>query len=611
VLLLACVAMVGLYAILGTLHMLNNYTAVDVGQRLVTDLRSAVYAHLHQLSLDFYTRARVGDLLYRVTADTLALQSLTVSCLFPTAMAAILLVGMISVMLQLDATLTLLALAVCPALFVIIKRLDGRVTRAAGKFRESESEVFTVVQRAMSAMRLIQAFAREDDEHRRFMAASRQSLAAGLKLNTLQTFYGFVISMVIAVGTAAVVWVGARHVLDGTLSVGSLVVFVAYLSALYSPINSMFQTWGIAQTSTVGVRRVFDLLDVEREIADGTLDFPAGRARGQVIFDRVAFEYSGGHRVLNDISLRVEPGQTVAIVGATGAGKSTLLSLLPRFYDTTGGRILVDGVDVREYRLASLRRQIAMVLQPPLLLPTSVRDNIALGRPEASLDDIVAVARLARIHDTVLALPDGYDTVVGEQGVTLSEGEKQRITIARALLRDAPILILDEPTSAMDAETEALFLQGARALRGGPDDLRHRPSSLDGPEGRRHRGPARRPDRRARDLRIAPGASGRVRVALEDGGRRPGGARRRSAVAAPSIPSPGRPGSRAVRRPGSAADSPRTACSSRRRSSRRSRRRAATGWRSARRTGGGRPVAAPARRRRPRRRRCAPRRAPA
>jgi ATP-binding cassette subfamily B protein len=460
VLLLSCLALVGLYAVLGALHMLNNYTTVDVGQRLVTDLRSAVYAHLHQLSLDFYTRARVGDLLYRVTADTLALQSLTVSCLFPTAMAAILLVGMIGVMLQLDATLTLLALAVCPALFVIIKRLDGRVTRAAGKFRESESEVYTVVQRAMSAMRLIQAFAREDDEHQRFMAANRQSLAAGLKLHTLQTFYGFVISMVIAVGTAGVVWVGARHVLDGTLSVGSLVIFVAYLAALYTPINNMFQTWGVAQTSTVGVRRVFDLLDVEREIADGTQDFPACGARGQVIFDRVAFEYSGGHQVLKDISLRVQPGQTVAIVGATGAGKSTLLSLLPRFYDTTGGRILIDGVDVREYRLASLRRQIAMVLQPPLLLPTSVRDNIALGRPEAGLDEIVAVARLARIHDTIMALPGGYDTVVGEQGVTLSEGEKQRITIARALLRNAPILILDEPTSAMDAETEALFLQG-------------------------------------------------------------------------------------------------------------------------------------------------------
>jgi len=266
--------------------------------------------------------------------------------------------------------------------------------------------------------------------------------------------------MVIAVGTAAVVWVGARHVLDGTLSVGSLVIFVAYLAALYTPINNMFQTWGIAHTSTVGVRRVFDLLDVDRKIADGTREFPAGGARGQVIFDGVTFEYAGGHRVLQDIDLRVQPGQTVAIVGATGAGKSTLLSLLPRFYDTTGGRILVDGVDVREYRVASLRRQIAMVLQPPLLLPTSVRDNIALGRPEASPDEIVAVARLARIHDAILALANGYDTVVGEQGVTLSEGEKQRITIARALLRDAPILILDEPTSAMDAETEALFLQG-------------------------------------------------------------------------------------------------------------------------------------------------------
>jgi ATP-binding cassette subfamily B protein/subfamily B ATP-binding cassette protein MsbA len=460
VLLVACGALVAVYAVLGALHMLNNYTTVDVGQRLVTDLRSAVYAHLHQLSLDFHGRARVGDLLYRVTADTLALQSLTVNCLFPTATAAILLVGMISVMLRLDAVLTLLALAVCPALFLVIARLDGRITRAAGKFRESESEVYTVVQRAMSAMRLIQAFAREEDEHRRFMIANRQSLAAGLRLHTLQTFYGFVISMVIALGTAAVVWVGARHVMDGTLTVGSLVIFVAYLTALYSPINSMFQTWGIVQTATVGVRRVFDLLDVEREIADGTRDFPAGGARGQVVFESVAFEYATGHRVLQDISLRVQPGQTVAIVGATGAGKSTLLSLVPRFYDATGGRILVDGVDVRDYRLASLRRQIAMVLQPPLLLPTTVRDNIVLGRSEAGLDEIVAAARLARIHDTIVALPNGYDTIVGEQGVTLSEGEKQRITIARALLRDAPILILDEPTSAMDAETEALLLQG-------------------------------------------------------------------------------------------------------------------------------------------------------
>jgi ATP-binding cassette subfamily B protein/subfamily B ATP-binding cassette protein MsbA len=229
----------------------------------------------------------------------------------------------------------------------------------------------------------------------------------------------------------------------------------------------MFHTWGLAQGSRVGVERVFEVLDVEHAVPEGRREFPAAGAQGEVVWEDVSFGYVPGRRVLDGVSLAVRPGWKVAVVGPTGAGKSTLLSLLPRFYDTTGGRILVDGVDVREYRLASLRRQIAMVLQPPLLLPISVRDNIALGRPEASLDDIVAVARLARIHDTVLALPDGYDTVVGEQGVTLSEGEKQRITIARALLRDAPILILDEPTSAMDAETEALFLQGLERFGAG------------------------------------------------------------------------------------------------------------------------------------------------
>jgi len=370
-------------------------------------------------------------------------------------------------MLRLDAALTLLALAVCPVLFVAIGRLTARITRAAAHVREGESEVYAVVQRAMSAMRVVQAFTREEDEHRRFMTASRQSLAAGLRLYTLQTFYSGVVNVVIAVGTAAVVWMGARHVMDGSLSVGSLMVFVSYLASLYGPINSMFQTWGLAQGSTVGLRRVFDLLDVERDIADGGRDFQPQGARGEVAWEAVAFEYTRGRPVLDGVSLRVEPGQTVAIVGATGAGKSTLLSLLPRFYDATAGRVLVDGVDVRDYRLASLRRQIAMVLQPPLVLPTTLRDNIAFGRPGAGADEIVAAARMAGIHDAIVTLPDGYDTVVGEGGVTLSEGEKQRITIARAIVRDAPILILDEPTSSLDVETEALIMQGLERLTAG------------------------------------------------------------------------------------------------------------------------------------------------
>ena len=466
-LLAACVTLVLIYAVLGALTVLNNHTTIRVGQRMVNELRSDLYGHLHRLSLAFHGRARIGDLLYRVTADTLALQTLTMNCLFPAVTALTLLTGMSVIMLRLDAALTLLALAVCPVLFVAIGRLTARITRAAAHVREGESEVYAVVQRAMSAMRVVQAFTREEDEHRRFMTASRQSLAAGLRLYTLQTFYSGVVNVVIALGTAAVVWMGARHVMDGSLSVGSLMVFVSYLASLYGPINSMFQTWGLAQGSTVGLRRVFDLLDVERDIADGGRDFQPQGARGEVAWEAVAFEYTRGRPVLDGVSLRVEPGQTVAIVGATGAGKSTLLSLLPRFYDATAGRVLVDGVDVRDYRLASLRRQIAMVLQPPLVLPTTLRDNIAFGRPGAGADEIVAAARMAGIHDAIVTLPDGYDTVVGEGGVTLSEGEKQRITIARAIVRDAPILILDEPTSSLDVETEALIMQGLERLTAG------------------------------------------------------------------------------------------------------------------------------------------------
>ncbi|MBI2525948.1 MAG: ABC transporter ATP-binding protein [Candidatus Rokubacteria bacterium] len=466
-LLAACAALVLIYAVLGTLTVLNNFTTIRVGQRMVSELRSDLYSHLHRLSLAFHSRAQVGDLLYRVTADTFALQSLTMNSLFPAVTALILLVGMSVIMLRLDWTLTLLALGVCPALFAAIARLNARLTRVAGEVRRHESEVYAVVQQTMSTMRVIQAFTREEDEHRRFMTANRQSLAAGLRLYTLQTFYSSVVNVVIALGTAAVVWVGARHVLDGSLSLGSLVIFVSYLASLYGPINSLFQTYGFAQGSRAGVQRVFDVLDVEREIADGADEFPSPGAVGEVAWESVSFAYTPGRPVLAGVTLRVRPGQKVAIAGPTGAGKSTLLSLLPRFYDPTAGRLVVDGRDAREYRLASLRRQIAMVLQPPLVFPTTLRDNIAFGRPGARPDEIISAARLACIDDMIMRLPRGYETLVGEQGVTLSEGEKQRLTIARAILRNSPILILDEPTSSVDAETEFLILQGLERLTAG------------------------------------------------------------------------------------------------------------------------------------------------
>ena len=466
-LLAACAALVLIYAALGALVVLNNYTTIGVGQRMVSKLRSDLYGHLHRLSLAFHSRAQVGDLIYRVTADTFALQSLTMNCLFPAVTALTLLAGMGVIMLRLDWKLTLVALGVCPALFVVIARLNSRITWLASDVRRRESEVYAVVQQSMSMMRVTQAFTREEEEHRRFMDVSGQSLAAGLRLYTLQTVYSSVVNVIIALGTAGVVWVGARHVMEGSLSIGTLVIFISYLASLYGPINSMFQTYGLAQGSRAAVQRVFDVLDIERDLNDSRREFPGKSARGEVAWDDVSFGYVRGQPVLSGVTLHVRPGQKVAVVGPTGAGKSTLLSLLPRFYDPWVGRVLVDGVDAREYRLAALRQQIAMVLQPPLVFHASVHDNIAFGRPNARRDEIAAAARLAGIHEAIMSLPDGYDTTVGEQGATLSEGEKQRLTIARAILRDSPILVLDEPTSALDSETEALIMQGLERLTAG------------------------------------------------------------------------------------------------------------------------------------------------
>jgi ATP-binding cassette, subfamily B, bacterial len=314
---------------------------------------------------------------------------------------------------------------------------------------------------------VVQAFTREEDEQRRFMGASRESLRATLRLYSWQTLYSGTVNVVIAGGTALVVYAGARAVISGALTVGQLIVFISYLAQLYAPINQITQSWGLIAGARVGARRIFEILDTEPDLADGSRSFPVEGARGAVAWRRVDFRYRPETTVLKDIDLVVPAGAKIAVVGPTGAGKSTLLGLLPRFYDPTAGVVEIDGVDLREYRLKSLRSQIALVLQPPLIFPLSVRDNIAYGRPGADDAAIERAARLAYIDDLITSLPAGYDTVIGESGVALSEGEKQRVTIARALLRDAPILILDEPTSALDVATEALVMAGIERLMEG------------------------------------------------------------------------------------------------------------------------------------------------
>jgi ATP-binding cassette subfamily B protein/subfamily B ATP-binding cassette protein MsbA len=292
-------------------------------------------------------------------------------------------------------------------------------------------------------------------------------LRATLRLYSWQTLYSAAVNIVIAGGTALVIYAGARAVMSGTLSVGQLIVFISYLAQLYAPINQITQSWGLIAGARVGARRVFEILDTEADLKDGSRSFPPEGARGDVAWRGISFRYRPDIPVLAGIDLRVAAGAKIAVIGATGAGKSTLLGLLPRFFDPSAGVVEIDGVDLRDYQLKSLRNQIAMVLQPPLIFPLSVRDNIAYGCAGAADAEIEEAARLARIHDLIASLPEGYDTVIGEAGISLSEGEKQRVTIARALLRDAPILILDEPTSALDVTTEALVMAGIERLMAG------------------------------------------------------------------------------------------------------------------------------------------------
>ncbi len=463
----ACAGLIVVNLGASALTLLHNYTTIRVGQNMVNDLRSDLYAHLQRLSLAYHSRQRVGDLMYRITADSFAVQTMIMNGVLPILSAVILLGGMLIVLFPMDPMLTLLALTVVPILFVLISAFNRKIVEVATEVRDADARVYSLVQWGMSAIKVVQAFTKEEEEHRRFMGASRESLRATLRMYNWQTLYSGAVSVVIAGGTAIVIYAGARAVMSGTLTLGQLIIFVSYLAQLYTPINQITQSWGLIAGARVGAARVFEVLDTEPDLKSGSRQFPPTGAHGEVAWRNVRFHYRPDLAVLKEIDLSIDAGKKIAIVGPTGAGKSTLLGLLPRFFDPTGGSVTIDGHDVREYQLASLRRQIGMVLQPPLIFPLSVADNIAYGRPGADHAAIENAAQQARIHDLVMQLPERYQTQLGEAGVSLSEGEKQRITIARALLRDAPILILDEPTSALDVETEALVMEAVERLMEG------------------------------------------------------------------------------------------------------------------------------------------------
>jgi ATP-binding cassette subfamily B protein len=462
------VVAVAVIALVGAVSSYSEkYLTTSVGQWVMHDLRLTLYHHIHRLSLSQHDEKRTGDLITRVTSDIEAIQDFITSALLGTAVNVFTLVGMIAVMFYLNWQFTLIALSIAPALFAVVYVYTRRIKSASREVRKKESELVSVVQEVFSSIRVVQAFAREDYEQRRFAGHSLQSVELALRARSIKARLSPFVDVIVAVGTCLVLGYGARLILAGKLSAGSLVVFFLYLSKMYKPMRELSKMTDTISKAAVGYERIKEVLETESRVRDLPRARPAPRFRGKIEFDRVSFGYAPDAPVLKDVSFKIEAGQTAALVGPTGAGKSTIVSLIARFYDPISGAVKIDGADVRSYTLKSLRRQMSFVLQETLLFHAPLWQNIAYGRPEADRAAIVRAAELANAHEFIEKMPEGYDTMVGERGVTLSGGQRQRIAIARAILRDSPILILDEPTSSLDASSEQLVIEGlARLMEG-------------------------------------------------------------------------------------------------------------------------------------------------
>ena len=435
-----------------------------VGQRVLHQLRRIIYSHIQRLSLSYHDKKQTGDLISRVTSDIDTVQSFLASGLLSVLVSVLTLFGMIAVMFVISWRFTLIALSVVPCLATVIYSFTRRIKKAARAVRKKEGEIVSIVHEALSAVRVVRAFAREDYEQRRFEVESMESVDIALKARGLKAKLSPTVEMIVAVGTSLVLWFGARMVLDGSLSTGSLIVFVLYLSRMYKPMQELSKMADTFTKAAVAWERIGELLDTDRDIKDLPDAGIAPPLRGQIEFDHVSFHYNPKTPILNNMSFRIEPGQVAALVGPTGAGKSTVISLVARFYDPSSGAVKIDGVDVRHYLQRSLRQQISFVLQETVLFQSTIWSNIAYGKPGATQEEIIHAAVAANAHEFIEKLPDGYDTVVGERGVTLSGGQRQRIAIARAVIRNTPIVILDEPSSGLDSASEKLVFDALDKL---------------------------------------------------------------------------------------------------------------------------------------------------
>ena len=454
-----------LFALLNQMQKLGGWLLQTyTGEKLALAFRARLLLHAQHLSLTYHDTKGTSDSIYRIQYDAPAIQWVVIYGLTPFITASFTLVGMIVVTAQIDWQLALIALAVSPVLFMLTQIFRRRLRGQWREVKQLEHSALSIVQEVLGALRVVKAYGQEDREHGRFMHRSREGLWARLRVIAGESAFNFSVGLTIALGTAAVLYVGATHVQAGILTLGQLLLVMAYLAQLYQPLQMLGQQVTKLQGGLTSAERAYALLDEASDVVERPDARALDRAQGTVEFDNVPFSYDGTTPVLKNISFRVPSGARVGIKGKTGSGKSTLMNLLMRFYDPVEGRILLDDVDLRDHRLADLRDQFAIVLQDPLLLSSSVVDNIAYARPEATEEEIIEAARAANADEFIRELPLGYDTQVGERGLSLSGGQRQRIALARAFLKNAPILILDEPTSSVDVKTEAKIMEAMGRL---------------------------------------------------------------------------------------------------------------------------------------------------
>jgi ABC-type multidrug transport system fused ATPase/permease subunit len=467
---LATVAALGavVIALIGAVAgYIDNYYTTSVAQYVANDLRHRLYHHLQRLALKYYDTHQIGNMLSTITSDVGTIQSFASTALLSILIDTLTILGMIGVMLYLNFDFALIAVGVTPFLLLFVARLKKAVKKATHEVRKRQSDIVGVLQQGLESVRTVEAFGRQDTEEERLDKASMESVKAALKARRVKALMSPIVAITVSLCVAFVLWRGAGLVLRQAMTVGALTVFLSYLKQFFKPVQDLASMTNVIAQAQVGMERIQAILDADTIIPQKPGARDPGQLKGEIVFEHVAFAYDPAAPVLRDVNLTIKPGQRIGVCGPTGSGKSTVLSLIPRFYDATAGRVLIDGVDVTDYQLDPMRSQIGFVLQDTVLFAGTIRDNIAYGRLDAKPEEIVEAAKLANAHDFISQMPHGYDSLVGERGLTLSGGQRQRIGIARAVVRNSPVLILDEPTAALDTESEKVVMEALERLMKG------------------------------------------------------------------------------------------------------------------------------------------------